>query len=240
MHAAPTPPAGAPASHASADAAAAEPIAPTQCVRELDGSLTEYYDIPLRPGSGVLRPHKVLRLAQMEGHGPQELGTLLALCRDLFAGAWRSIRFGIELQGAVYELQLGAPPEPFALLDGYLTVGLPPGPAHFHLCIAPTRGLGRRATPEPAARIRPCARAAFYRSLRGEGCTPGSWGLRLWNGAGEQQLTVFLPSPFLGDELQRIEPDPARLALWNELRARYLGERCPQPPPAAPPRAAHA
>ena len=63
----------------------------------------------------------------------------------------------------------------------------------------------------------------LYRTLDPEGA-PVSWGLRLFNGAGEQQLTIFLPNPFLDDEGRVCdEPDWSRLALWDELRARHLG-----------------
>ena len=53
---------------------------------------------------------------------------------------------------------------------------------------------------------------------------PGDWGLRLFNGGGEEQITFMLPNPFLTDE-QRImrEPDWSRLDLWDRLRQKYLG-----------------
>ena len=58
------------------------------------------------------------------------------------------------------------------------------------------------------------------------------WGILLWNGAEEQMITLYLPSPFLDDRLKPMrEPDWSRLALWNQLRARYLGETEPQPIP---------
>jgi hypothetical protein len=51
-----------------------------------------------------------------------------------------------------------------------------------------------------------------------------SWSLQLYNGAGEQQLCVLLPNPFLHPETEKVtEPDWSRLALWNELRSRWLG-----------------
>ena len=107
------------------------------------------------------------------------------------------------------------------MLDGYLTVGVDAGPAHFHLCLEETRGLGRNKTPAVWAQQRPCRRAVFYRTLR-DTCTPASWGIRLWNGAGEQMLTVFLPTPFWSHSNKRLlPPDWSRLALWNALRARY-------------------
>jgi hypothetical protein len=55
--------------------------------------------------------------------------------------------------------------------------------------------------------------------------TPVSWGLRLFNGKNEQQITVLLPNPFLDAETDKVlrEPDWSRLALWDKLRARWFG-----------------
>ena len=226
----------------TASAASPTAVEPSEVIQEPDGGFTEHYDIPLREGSWKFRPEKVLRLAQMNERAPGELGTLLALCKDVFVDHWHEIRFGICIQGAVYELEFASRPEGFSMLDGYLTVGMDPGPAHFHLCIEPTQGLGRSKTPAVWAQQRPCRRAVFYRTLRSDGCTPGSWGIRMWNGAGEQMLTVFLPTPFLSHDQKRLRPpDWSRLALWNELRARYLDERCAQPiPEDCEPPASHA
>lgn len=214
-------------------------IAPTEVVRHLDGSQLELTDLPICAATAEVPANKPLRLAQIEAMSAAERGTLLSLCHDLFVTWWRGVTFGPCIEGAVFELQLTAPPETFSVLDGYLTVVFPPGPSHFHLCIGPTRGLGARATPEALAAQRRCSRVAFTRSLSSTTCTPGSWGLRFWNGAGEQMLSVFLPSPFL-DDRQRPQRDPdwSRLQLWDELRARYLGETEPQPRPAVPRRGA--
>ena len=77
-----------------------------------------------------------------------------------------------------------------------------------------------RAGPRAARRT---SRAYLYRRLNADG-TPDSWALRLLNGAGEEQLTVLFPNPFLTPDL-RFEPEPRweRLALWDDLRGRYLG-----------------
>jgi hypothetical protein len=62
----------------------------------------------------------------------------------------------------------------------------------------------------------------MYRVLR-DG-RPGSWGVRLFNGQGDQQMTVLLPHPWLTDAQQiRDSPDWDRLAAWDTLRAKYLG-----------------
>jgi hypothetical protein len=214
-------------------------IAPTEIVPQLDGSQLELTDLPIHAGTAEFAANKPLRLARIEELSVAERGTLLALCHDLFVERWRDVRFGPCIEGCVFELELTARPDVFSLLDGYLTIVFPPGPAHFHLCIAPTRGLGA-PTPEALAAQRLCSRVAFTRTLSAGACTPGSWGLRFWNGAGEQMLSAFLPSPFLDDRLKPVrEPDWSRLAAWNELRARYLGETAPQPIPDPPRRQAH-
>lgn len=214
-------------------------VSPTEILAHLDGSQLELTDIPIHAGTAAVPANKPLRLAQIEEMTAAERGTLLSLCHDLFVARWRDVRFGTCIEGAVFELELTARPDVFSVLDGYLTVVFPPGPAHFHLCIGATGGLGTHATPAALAAQRLCSRAAFTRSLSAGACTPGSWGVRLWNGSGEQMLSIFLPSPFLDDRLKpQREPDWSRLALWNELRARYLGETEPQALPAAPRRPA--
>jgi hypothetical protein len=101
------------------------------------------------------------------------------------------------------------------MLDGYLTVD--PGTWHFHLCVNDHRAA---ATPE-LARIRRVARAAFFRTEGGT-CAPGSWGLRLWNGRGEQMVSVFFPNPHFDDDWKRLrEPRWEKTARWEDLRRRY-------------------
>jgi hypothetical protein len=47
---------------------------------------------------------------------------------------------------------------------------------------------------------------------------------RMFNGDGDQMITVLLPHPFLdGDDQVLDEPDWSRLQLWDQLRQRYLG-----------------
>ena len=106
--------------------------------------------------------------------------------------------------------------------DGYLTVDL--GAWHFHLCVGPHKG----SSAEELRRMRPVAKAAFF-ERRGKGCGGGrSWGIRLWNGYGEQMTTVFLPNPSVGDDLQMLKtPDWSRLTLHDQLRERFLGEPAP-------------
>jgi len=171
---------------------------------------------------------RTLRSAREPGMGDLEIfpletdeKALFELLEDLFTHHWREIVFGSLIQGAVFELRADAPPTRVARLDGYLTVAF--GESHFHVCLGEHRGSGRQPVSPELARHRRTARAELYRSLDPEGA-PVSWGLRLFNGAGEQQLTVFLPNPFLDDAGRiRSQPDWARLGLWDALRARKLG-----------------
>jgi hypothetical protein len=85
------------------------------------------------------------------------------------------------------------------------------------------RTAGRRASPPPdIAAWRRASRAALYRSINREQA-PVSWGLRLWNGRGEQMLTLFFPNPYYDAHMRRQRPDWRKLELWNDLRARFLG-----------------
>jgi hypothetical protein len=159
---------------------------------------------------------------------PTDEASLEQLLRDLFEKHWQAITFGPLIQGAAWEMRAPHAPTYVGMLDGYLTVAF--GASHFHLCIGPTQGPRHDPTPPALARHRQTARAELYRRLDRSGA-PASWGLRLFNGAGEQQLTILLPNPFLsaeGDKLVQ-EPDWSRLALWDELRARWTGSTEPDP-----------
>jgi hypothetical protein len=159
---------------------------------------------------------------------PTDEASLETLLRQLFEEHWQAITFGPLIQGAAWEMRAPHAPTYIGMLDGYLTVAF--GASHFHLCIGPTRGPHHAPTPPALARHRQTARAELYRRLDHAGA-PASWGLRLFNGAGEQQLTILLPNPFLspdGDKILR-EPDWSRLGLWDELRARWTGSPDPDP-----------
>ena len=161
-------------------------------MREPDGSLTRYTDVPVT-GDTVER-----------------------LMTEVFGQHWAAISAGPIIDGAAYEIRFTAAPK-LSMLDGYLTVDT--GPWHFHLCV---NDHGGAATPE-LARVRRVGRAAFFHTDGGS-CVPGAWGLRLWNGRGEQMITVYFPNPWLDDDLERVrEPRWERTALWNDLRARYAG-----------------
>ncbi|MFC3230745.1 hypothetical protein ACFOGJ_26090 [Marinibaculum pumilum] len=147
---------------------------------------------------------------------PAEETVLLKAFEEIFRNHWSEIHFGYLVQGAAFEAKAPGPPQRIGVMKGYLTVDF--GAWHFHVCI----GAYKDKDPE-LSRIRPTARAELYRTLKADD-TPGSWGLRLFNGRGEHQFQVFLPHPFLSPD-QQIEAEPSweRLALWDKLRARLLG-----------------
>ncbi|MGH9338305.1 MAG: DUF7676 family protein [Acidobacteriota bacterium] len=144
------------------------------------------------------------------------------LVHTLFAENWQRIVVGPCLEGAVFEVRFAEAPA-VRISDGYLTVDV--GFWHFHLCIGPHRG----TTSEELRRNRPVAKAALF-ERRGRGCGGGrSWGLRLWNGYGEQMTTVFLPNAHISDEQQLLrQPDWSRLELYYQLRHHLLGEPIPE------------
>jgi hypothetical protein len=136
------------------------------------------------------------------------------LLRELFTEHWARLTVGPLIQGAAWEIRFTTPPR-LSLLDGYLTVDT--GPWHFHLCVGETPAGGR----EDLARARRVARAAFFRTMGGT-CSPETYGLRLWNGLGEQMITVLFPNPYYDDASNRLrEPDRARTVLWEATRRRY-------------------
>jgi hypothetical protein len=153
---------------------------------------------------------------------PTDAASLEALLRDLFENHWREITFGPIIQGAAWELHAERAPTHIGVMDGYLTIAF--GVPHFHICIGETKGPRIQPTPPELAAHRRTSRAELYRTRR-RSCVPMSWGLRLFNGKGEQQITVLLPNPFLDPDTDRFlaEPDWSRLALWDKLRARWLG-----------------
>jgi hypothetical protein len=165
---------------------------------------------------------------------PTDESTLLSVLRDAFGNHWREIRFGVLIQGAVFEIRAAGPPR-IGMLDGYVTVDL--GTSHFHICIGEHHGdPGARVVPA-LARHRRCHRAELYRVLHDD--APVSWGLRMFNGEDEQQLTIMLPNPFLDDEQRpQSPPDWDRLACWDELRATYLA-LAPDPRDRTAPRFHH-
>ena len=157
---------------------------------ELDGTITEYDDVPVA-GEHVER-----------------------LLHELFTDHWARITVGPIIPGAAWEIRFAQAPT-LTMLDGYLTTDT--GGWHFHLCVGETRAGGS----DDLARVRRVARAAFFQTTGGT-CTPLSCGLRLWNGRGEQMMTVFFPNPYYDDASERLRvPDFTRTALWEDFRRRY-------------------
>lgn len=159
---------------------------------------------------------------------PVDQMTLQEILNFLFLEHWAEIVFGPIIEGAAFEFRAAEQPR-LGMLDGYLTIHF--GPSHFHVCIGPHKGSSKNPTPPALARHRRTARAELFRRLVRGGDAPMSWGLRLFNGAGEQQLTVLFPNPFLSPTLDKVlkQPDWARLALWDAVRARWLDLRAPDP-----------
>jgi hypothetical protein len=159
---------------------------------------------------------------------PTDTASLESLLRDLFENHWREITFGPIIQGAAWEMRADGAPTHVGVFDGYLTIAF--GVPHFHICIGETKGSRSRPTPPELAAHRRTSQAELYRT-RQRSCVPMSWGLRLFNGAGEQQITVLLPNPFLDPDTDRFlkEPDWSRLALWDKLRGRWFGLTEPDP-----------
>ncbi len=166
--------------------------------------------------------------------------SLLALLREVFEEHWAGVIFGPCIEGAVFEGRFARRPT-VSLLDGYLTVQVEGGESwHFHLCIGPHRGTPGLPTPPELARWRRCARAAFFRNDDRAG-RPSAWGFRMWNGRGEQMLTIFFPNPWLDPERSRYvdRPDWSRLGLWMRMRERYAGVPTEPPPVDATPPSTH-
>ncbi|MCC7517029.1 MAG: hypothetical protein IT470_06795 [Pseudomonadales bacterium] len=167
--------------------------------------------IVVEPGNGTLEVFSV----------PAEERVLFPMLKDIFENYWDVIIFGSAVQGGIFEVRAPNAPEKIGMLDGYLTVDF--GRWHFHLCIGEHKGTKRSPCPPELAKHRQTARAELYRRLGDDG-VPTSWGFRMFNGADEQQMTVFLPSPFLSVEQKIIKvPQYENLALWDHLRQTYLG-----------------
>ena len=153
---------------------------------------------------------------------PLEEAFLDAFLRDLFEQHWPGIRFGPMIQGAAYEWKCPGAPRRISLYDGYLTVMFGNG-GHFHLCIGENRGSAANPTgPALRAHRRP-SRAQIFRGYDAR-AKPLTWGFEMWNGKGENGLSVWFPSPFLNDDDSLADPpDYSRLATWRSLAGRWLG-----------------
>jgi hypothetical protein len=158
---------------------------------------------------------------------PADAASLETLLCDLFVGHWQEITFGPIIQGAAWEMKAAQAPDRIGMMDGYLTVAF--GVPHFHICIGEHKGTRAHPVSPELAHHRRTSRAELYRRISSDG-SPVSWGLRLFNGKGEQQITVLLPNPFLDadDKVLRV-PKWSRLDLWDRLRGRWLGLTEPDP-----------
>ena len=133
---------------------------------------------------------------------------------ELFERHWAELTVGPLIEGAAYEIRFTSPPK-LSMLDGYLTVDT--GAWHFHLCVNDPRA----APTAERARLGRVARAAFFTESGGT-CVPMTWGLRLWNGHGEQMITVLFPTPYFDDEWRPLaEPRWEKTARWEDFRRRY-------------------
>jgi hypothetical protein len=111
---------------------------------------------------------------------------------------------------------------------GYLTVDT--GEYHFHLHIGEAPETASKSIHPELARQRQVSRASFFRELKdnGKGCLPGSWGFRMWNGNGEQMITIFFPNPYFDKQSMLQEPKWDNLELWERLRTEYTGLPAPE------------
>lgn len=142
------------------------------------------------------------------------------LSDELFGRRWQQIVVGPCIEGAVFEVCFEKAPD-VRYSDGYLTVDL--GRWHFHLCVGPTQS----SASDELRRNRPVAKVAFFEK-RSRTAPSTSFGLRLWNGYGEQMATVFLPNPRVSDDMKMLPaPDWSRLRAYYELRQQFLGEALP-------------
>ena len=149
---------------------------------------------------------------------PVDEASLRALLEIVFEQYWQSIRFGTLIQGAAFEIRATARPR-LSMLDGYLTIDA--GDSHLHVCVGAHHGPPAHPTEPDLIRRRRCAHAELQRQWR-DGA-PRTWMLRMFNGDGEQMITVLLPNPFLDNDDRALpEPDWARLELWDLLRSRFL------------------
>ena len=157
---------------------------------------------------------------------PLDESFLEAFLRDLFENHWRGIRFGPMIQGAAYEWKCPGAPERIGLFDGYLTVMFGNG-GHFHLCIGENRGSPANPTdPALVAHRRPSL-AQIFRGFD-RYAKPLTWGFEMWNGKGENGISVFFPSPFLNDDDTLADPPNfSRLSVWRAIAAKWLG-RAPE------------
>ena len=150
---------------------------------------------------------------------PLDRDWLFALFSELFGEHWDKLTWGPLIPGAAYELKCPGKPEKITLSPlGYFTCHWG-AKGHFHLCL----GAGPAMAPDEAVRRSP-ARVELVRRLDAEEM-PISWSIRMFNGAGDPQISIYLPNPFLRPEDRIAEtPEWDRLTLWDDLFPRLTGQ----------------
>ncbi len=149
---------------------------------------------------------------------PPDEEKMIEFFKELFEKHWQKIVFGPCVDGAVFEIRLSRAPKSVKYSDGYLTIDT--GPWHFHLCLGHSKVSAHKS--EELARHRCVARAAFFES-KNKSCVPKSFGFRMWNGTGDQMISIFFPNPYLSDQQKVQKPDWDRLKLWTEIKEKYAG-----------------
>ncbi len=146
---------------------------------------------------------------------PTDEKFLFDLLKDIFETYWDKIIFGPIIDGAAYEMRCPQAPTQVDLTGGYLTIFF--GVTHFHICI----GINSGGTRE-SQQNRTTQRAEYYRDLDKTGA-PVSWGFRMYSGAGDQQLTILFPNPFVSECDKILDtPDWSRLSVWNKIQKKYF------------------
>ena len=177
-----------------------------------------YREISIDPPLEDLGPSP-LALDDLLSFSREERGTLLSLMMEVFLDHWPHIAFGPCIRGAIYELRLTAMPTDISYFDGFLRLHLQNGTGHFHLSLAPSRASDVDFDGATARGAKHCTRAAFFRGVRSGDDMPSARGLRLWNAAGLQLITVFL-EPLL-DNIVPKDSVTSTAPAWDALEHKY-------------------
>ena len=153
---------------------------------------------------------------------PNDEEFLCRLFTDLFGNYYDKLCWGPLLTGAAYELKAPGKPKKIESSDGFLTVHWG-DKGHFHLCIGVIRIPPDRANAAEMIAHRRPGRVELFRGLDRDDL-PNTWGLRMFNGKDEPQITVFFPNPYVtkDDEVTNAA-DWSRIEVWEELLPRYTG-----------------